>query len=449
MRSVLALTVTLALIFMSASGAQEQPSSVSSNSSVNVPRYKLQVGQVLKYRGKQVYTRGEKKFEHDAEWTVRVIRTNADGSWRLVVNWGSGYPDGDLAFLDLHPDGHYDRNNSHYVLEPRWLFPKLPDNENDLTGGWKDSKPQQDKEYSFTSPRSHSKSKNWSFDAAIYSSQDRFFDTCANAHFLFEIEAGRLTYVEYNETYKTQVGLGETTTAKLVSIEQLDSEQTKHFAQEFETYWNASEIFRECRTKAIKAGKDSSLVHARAREVYRKIGENLTTEFLRKQITGELRHSTDTGTVRYYTRYAAQLKSVGKPAGDWTAKDLNGTQHSLRDYRGKIVVLDFWIRNCPPCMRGLPVIDELAKEFKDRPVAFLSMNSDEVGSDAKYVADKLGLKHTVLKAHAVAEQYSIPAYPTYVIIDKDGKIIEIPEDISGPNLRQELATRVQELLGRK
>src|SRR5207248_2928831 len=95
---------------------------------------------------------------------------------------------------------------------------------------------------------------------------------------------------------------------------------------------------------------------------------------------------------------------LGKPAADWSTTDLDGKRHALADYRGKVVILDFWYRTCFWCVRAMPQVKEVAAQFKGRPVVVLGMNTDAKEEDARFVVEKMGLNYATLKAAGLPEK---------------------------------------------
>jgi peroxiredoxin len=125
---------------------------------------------------------------------------------------------------------------------------------------------------------------------------------------------------------------------------------------------------------------------------------------------------------------------IGRPAPDWELKDLEGKSHAMKDYRGKVVLLDLWYRNCVWCMRAMPQVNGVSRHFDGKPVALLAMNIDQDPADARYVADKLRITYPVLRAyHESGERmralFSF-GFPTLVIIDRDGIVRDIHDGYS-------------------
>ena len=188
-------------------------------------------------------------------------------------------------------------------------------------------------------------------------------------------------------------------------------------------------------------------VLSRAEKTLKDAREQLTVPVLREQIDEQLKsHSRMAG---YYAEEAKNRAAVlGHPAADWETKDLDGKAHSLKGYRGKVVILDFWYRGCGWCIRAMPQVKELAEEFKGEPVAVLGMNTDRDVKDAKFVVDEMSLNYPVLKAEGIPEKYKVRGFPTLIIVDQNGKVADIHVGYS-PTLRADVAKSVRKLLTRK
>lgn len=137
---------------------------------------------------------------------------------------------------------------------------------------------------------------------------------------------------------------------------------------------------------------------------------------------------------------------IGQPAPSFVANDLYGQSHALSDYRGKVVVLDFWNRSCPPCMMEAPQIKEFADDFAGRPVAVLGMYTTNDSEDARAVADALTMTYPTLLASDLVERFHASAWPTIIVIDPSGVIADVQIGYSH-NLRQELSETTSRLLG--
>ena len=70
-------------------------------------------------------------------------------------------------------------------------------------------------------------------------------------------------------------------------------------------------------------------------------------------------------------------EDVGKPAPNFTVTDVDGKTHSLGDYGGKILVIDFWATYCKPCVKKLREYESIHQMYKSRNVEFIALSMDE------------------------------------------------------------------------
>ena len=119
-------------------------------------------------------------------------------------------------------------------------------------------------------------------------------------------------------------------------------------------------------------------------------------------------------------------------APDFTLRDLNGDRVSLKEYRGQIVLLDFWATWCAPCRLSIPELVELQKKYRDQGVVVLgiSMDDPEMFPDKYLLAFKEAFKmnYTILRAdQKVAMDYfgmANMAIPTLFVINREGKLAD-------------------------
>jgi len=145
---------------------------------------------------------------------------------------------------------------------------------------------------------------------------------------------------------------------------------------------------------------------------------------------------------------AASLKPTKdrKKAPDFALKDANGQTVHLSDYRGKVVLLDFWATWCGPCKIEIPWFEEFERENKDKGFAVLGVAMDDDGWDAvKPFAKERAINYRIVLGNdQVADLYGgLEALPTTLLIDRDGNIAAVHIGLSGKN---EFANSIQELL---
>ncbi len=108
----------------------------------------------------------------------------------------------------------------------------------------------------------------------------------------------------------------------------------------------------------------------------------------------------------------------------FTLNDINGNQVSLEDYRGKVVMINFWATWCPPCVEEMPTMQALKQSLSDQPFEILAINMGETESAIKFFIEQLGidfnfplLMDTDIK---VANQYQVSGLPATLLVDKQG-----------------------------
>ncbi|MGO1529206.1 MAG: TlpA family protein disulfide reductase [Senegalia sp. (in: firmicutes)] len=119
------------------------------------------------------------------------------------------------------------------------------------------------------------------------------------------------------------------------------------------------------------------------------------------------------------------LLEKGKPAPDFTLKTLNGEDASLSDYKGKIVLINFWATWCKYCDEEMPDLEKLYNENKDDLVV-LAVDVGEEEEKVRDYIEKGGYTFPVLldKNSSIAQKnYYVSPYPTSYFIDEDGNLI--------------------------
>ena len=123
---------------------------------------------------------------------------------------------------------------------------------------------------------------------------------------------------------------------------------------------------------------------------------------------------------------AADLKLwTGGPPPALALKDLNGASHRLADYRGKVVLVNFWATWCAPCRDEMPSIQELKDKLAGKPFVVLAVNLDEPESRIrKFLLQMKKLDFPILldPERNVARAWGARILPASYIIGPDGRI---------------------------
>ena len=122
---------------------------------------------------------------------------------------------------------------------------------------------------------------------------------------------------------------------------------------------------------------------------------------------------------------SAQLPSwSGGPAPTLRLLDLDGKEHALEAYRGKVVLINFWATWCEPCKDEMPSIERLRRSLEGRPFAVLAVNLAEPDSRVQRFLREVPLGFPVLmdRDTAAAKAWKARVLPATYIVGPDGRI---------------------------
>jgi thiol-disulfide isomerase/thioredoxin len=206
------------------------------------------------------------------------------------------------------------------------------------------------------------------------------------------------------------------------------------------TYWRLAEL-----TRRLEAGGSDvflrTLAEARDRFFFR--GDALPEE---QTLTARLPAEIDRGLRLLASRPAARQAVVSEPsprvatprhaerrlqayagapaAPDLRLEDVAGASHRLGDYRGEVVLVNFWASWCPPCVHEMPSMQALSDRLDPDRFEILAVNLAEPPGPVRTFVAELDLRFTVLldPAGEAIAPWRVFAYPTSYVIDKQGRI---------------------------
>ena len=147
------------------------------------------------------------------------------------------------------------------------------------------------------------------------------------------------------------------------------------------------------------------------------LGIFLSVVLILKNSSAESRNDTLSLGVQ---EYATPIEAI-----DFTLKDLDNKRISLKSYRGKVVMLNFWATWCTPCRLEMPSMEKLHRQFKDKGFVVLAVAAGEKAEGVTAFVKEYHITFSTLldTDQGVAEDYKVWALPTTYFINAEGKII--------------------------
>jgi peroxiredoxin len=138
-----------------------------------------------------------------------------------------------------------------------------------------------------------------------------------------------------------------------------------------------------------------------------------------------------------------------KPMPDVAVRTGDGTKVRLADYKGKVVLIDFWASWCPPCKTSFPALDAIYRQYEEKGLEVLAVNVDERRRDADAFLDAHPHHLTVLfdPKGVAPEVFGVTGMPSSFLIDRSGDIRFTHMGYSGnvdERYRQEIAQLLSE-----
>ena len=142
--------------------------------------------------------------------------------------------------------------------------------------------------------------------------------------------------------------------------------------------------------------------------------------------------------VRYLQDTRANAAPQSRP--EFSLPDLQNKQHSIAEWDGKLVLINFWASWCRPCMNKMRIMQPLEEELKSKGVVFMNVSLDRNPEDWKRALDRENFVGVHLIAEgdidsSVATDYQVRILPQYFLIDKYGNFAEKPKQFKAEGLR--------------
>jgi thiol-disulfide isomerase/thioredoxin len=143
------------------------------------------------------------------------------------------------------------------------------------------------------------------------------------------------------------------------------------------------------------------------------------------------------------------ILNLGEIAPDFLLSDLNGKFHTLKEFQGKLIYISFWATWCSSCLKSIPQKNSIIGEYANKPIEFINISFDNEKDKWEKSIKNNSISGLNLICNGNWEDilktsYNIQGIPRYVLINKDGKIID--SDAPSPDHMNELVSLIDKYL---
>lgn len=152
--------------------------------------------------------------------------------------------------------------------------------------------------------------------------------------------------------------------------------------------------------------------------------ENGMVKVMALKVVTKKDHAKMIEMMKEMTKNLEEMK--GKKALEFDGKDLDEKNVKLSALKGKVVVLKFWFTQCKPCLMEMPELNKMIEEkYKNnKHVVFISICLDNKEAIKKTLEKHPFRYRTLYNMQEIANKYNVTAYPTHIVIDKSGIVIQ-------------------------
>ena len=137
----------------------------------------------------------------------------------------------------------------------------------------------------------------------------------------------------------------------------------------------------------------------------------------------------------------------GQSAPDFVLKSSAGDNLRLSEYRGDVVMINFWATWCGPCRQEMPLLDDLYSRYERVGFTLLGVNIDDDSRRAMKMIEELGVNFPVLfdDGKDVSKLYAVEAMPVTVLVDREGTVRHVHHGYK-PGYEEKYLTEIRSLL---
>jgi len=137
----------------------------------------------------------------------------------------------------------------------------------------------------------------------------------------------------------------------------------------------------------------------------------------------------------------------GQSAPDFVLKSSTGNNLRLSEYRGDVVMINFWATWCGPCRQEMPLLDDLYGRYERVGFTLLGVNIDDDSRRAMKMIEELGVTFPVLfdESKDVSKLYAVEAMPVTILVDREGTVRHVHHGYK-PGYEEKYLTEIRSLL---
>jgi len=137
----------------------------------------------------------------------------------------------------------------------------------------------------------------------------------------------------------------------------------------------------------------------------------------------------------------------GQVAPDFVLRSATGENLRLSEYRGDVVLINFWATWCGPCRQEMPLLDDLYGRYQRVGFSLLGVNIDEDSRRAMQMVQELGVNFPVLfdENKEVSKLYEVAAMPVTILVDREGIVRHVHHGYK-PGYEEKYLTEIRSLL---
>ena len=138
---------------------------------------------------------------------------------------------------------------------------------------------------------------------------------------------------------------------------------------------------------------------------------------------------------------------AGRSAPDFALKSASGENLRLSEYRGNVVMINFWATWCGPCRQEMPLLDDLYNRYQRVGFSLLGVNIDDDSRRAMRMVEELGVSFPVLfdADKEVSKLYQVEAMPVTLLLDREGTVRHVHHGYK-PGYEEQYLTEIRSLL---